>query len=169
LVRAANTTSHYGRKIWGWVVKIAVKVKGWVVRLAVKVKDWFVKVGKPLYKFICDVCITLSDFLKLFVTKMIEAIKLLLTSIRRVFTFVFNVVRGLGRGYLQLLASIMHFFLKFGRLGDLVFTPIALAYLGLPLVLCYFFYWKPVAIVPASILTAVLCLRGYKVLQTAQP
>lgn len=63
---------------------------------------------------------------------------------------------------------MMRFFLKFGRLGDLIFTPIALAYLGLPLILSYLFYWKMVAIVPAGILTTVLCLRGYKVLKSYQ-
>jgi hypothetical protein len=62
----------------------------------------------------------------------------------------------------------MNIFLKFGILGDLIFTPIALAYLTAPLILCYFLYWKAVAIVPASILTIVLYLRGYKVLSTGR-
>lgn len=62
----------------------------------------------------------------------------------------------------------MRFFLKFGRLGDLVFTPIALAYLALPLILSYLFYWKGVVIVPAGVLTAVLYIRGYAVLKQAQ-
>ena len=53
-------------------------------------------------------------------------------------------------------------FLKFGVLGDLVFTPIALAYLSLPLLLSYLFYWKAIAIIPGSILTIILYVKGYK-------
>lgn len=126
------------------------------------------RIGKPFYLFFCRICKSISDFVVLLVTKIWEAIMLLFTSIWKVFTFIKDVILGLGLGYLQLLANLMRYFLKFGRLGDLVFTPIALAYLTLPLILCYYFYWKVVAIIPAGILTTVLCLRGYKVLQSAQ-
>ena len=130
-----------------------------------KVKDWLIKVGKPLYLFICAVCRVGADFVTLIYAKITEAIQLLLKSIWNVVIFIKDLILGLGKGYLQLLANLMRYFLKFGRLGDLLFTPIALAYLTLPLILSYFYYWKLVAIVPASILTTVLCLRGYYVLK----
>lgn len=57
---------------------------------------------------------------------------------------------------------MMNYFLKFGKIGDLIFTFIAIIYFILPLVLSYLFYWKSITIIPASILSLVSIIKGYK-------
>ena len=70
------------------------------------------------------------------------------------------------RGYFGILMTTMNFMLKMGRVGDLVFTLLALVYLSLPLVISYFLYWKVTAIVPSLILTLISMVKGYKAIHT---
>lgn len=133
-----------------------------------KIKAFVITVGTPLYKFIVKIATIVGDG----IAKVLEGVREVFAAIVKVIGNIFQgiaaLVVGLGMGYLGILAKTMRFFLKFGRLGDLIFTPIALAYLALPLILSYMFYWKGIVIVPASILTIILYIRGYAVLKSAQ-
>jgi hypothetical protein len=55
----------------------------------------------------------------------------------------------------------MNFFLSLGLIGDLIFTFVAIGYLGLPIIFSYFFYWKRIVIIPSTILSIILFLKGY--------
>lgn len=129
-----------------------------------KVKNFVIKTVTPFYKFLSKILAALGEGIVKLAHLLGDFLSSIFTGILKIITSIKDIILGIGKGYLQILAEIMNALLKFGRLGDLIFTPIALAYLSLPLILSYLFYWKAVAIVPSSILTAILYIRGYNVL-----
>lgn len=89
----------------------------------------------------------------------------LIASMGYVVRSIKTVLTSLGKGYFTLLTTMMGFFLKMGRMGDLIFTLLALVYLFLPIILCKLFYWTSTTIIPAIILTLISSIKGFKVIQ----
>lgn len=168
----ATTATRYTRKCWNTLTSYVKSVLNFVWSLFKVIGRAGQKLAElillPIYKLVVRILRILGDFIVLLAEKFVAAVTLLLDGLTAIFRIVRNLILQLGKGYLQLLANMMNFFLQYGRLGDILFTPIALAYLTLPLILSYIYYWKPVAILPASVLSIVLSLRGYYFLQARQ-
>lgn len=119
----------------------------------------------PLYKRVASGLRSLRDFMvkcwqsakKMFVRGLQFAV-MILGGVKSIFGL-------LGRGYLGLLTLMMNYFLQWGKIGDLVFTFLALIYFALPLIISYLFYWKNIAIIPSAIMTVVSIIKGYNTIK----
>lgn len=126
----------------------------------------FEKVLSPLYKRVADALRGVKSFISLLFQGLRKVLQMSFRLIGNIFKGIKAAIIGLGRGYLGILIAIMNSLYFLGKLGDLIFTIIAVAYFFLPLILSYFFYWKSVAVIPSLILSIITVVKGYKRIQS---
>ncbi len=124
------------------------------------------KVVKPLYISIADKIRKLKDFIVYLFTVVIKSIKSFLQFIGRLITSFYeamkSVISHINNLYFFILKSSMQFFLKFGIIGNLVFTLFGLFIMTMPSLIWLIFYGQRWYLIVSTIHTMVLIVIGYK-------
>jgi hypothetical protein len=156
--------------IWEKVKQLFEKVK----QVSVKAKDATVKysiiayekVVKPLYLSIADKIRKLKDLIVAIFTALFQSIKSMLAFLGNLITSFYSAIRAvfsnINKLYYFILESSMRSLLKFGAVGNLIFTLFGLLLMTLPSLIWWIFYQKRWYLVVSTIHTMVLIVVGYK-------
>ena len=128
------------------------------------------KVIKPLYLKIADIIRKVRDILVTVFKKVFNTLKTVLNAIYSlsvtIFKSIYNgihaIFSNLNKLYYVILEKSMKFLLKFGLLGNLIFTIFGLMLMTLPSIIWWYFYPERWYLIVSTIHTMVLIVTGYK-------
>jgi len=119
-----------------------------------------------LYLAIADKIRLLKNLLIDVFTTVFNSIKAFFILIGKLFVNLYEAIRevfsNINRLYYFILLKSMKFMLKFGVIGNLIFTIFGLVLMTLPSLIWYFFYSKRWYLIVSTIHTMVLMVMGYK-------
>ena len=119
-----------------------------------------------MYLAIADKIRLLKNLLIDVFTTVFNSIKAFFILIGKLFVNLYEAIRevfsNINRLYYFILLKSMKFMLKFGVIGNLIFTIFGLVLMTLPSLIWYFFYSKRWYLIVSTIHTMVLMVMGYK-------
>ena len=176
-----DPTSNFIKKVGQLIASVfkmvAKKVSEWGKKCAnftIKTsKTFYYRILKPLYIKIADNIRRFVKFLTFVFRKIFTALKtvfeFLYNSIsaffHSIYKFIYAIFSNINKLYYTTLKVSMKFFLRFGLLGNLIFTLWGLSLMTMPTWIWWFFYQARWYLIVSSIHSMVLIVVGYKHLQ----
>jgi uncharacterized membrane protein YqjE len=176
-----DPTSAFLKKVGRWVAKVIEKMAKKLQEWGNKCTDFTIKTSKIFYyRVLKPLYIKIADNIRKLVNFLTYVVRKLLTALRAVFEFLYNSISALfhsiynaiyavfsniNKLYYMTLKGSMQFLLRFGLLGNLVFTFWGLFLMTLPSLIWWFLYHERWYLIVSSIHTMVLIVIGYKHLQ----
>lgn len=151
----------------GLIIKILKKCIIFIVNRLKYYSELFIeKVAKPLYISISHKIIALWTLLKNLFYAFISTIKIIFRYMKKmaqnIYRVLFQLVKSFSKFYSNSLQYTLRFALKFGSIGELIFTVIGIFIMVSPSIYCYYYYTERWFIIFSTLMTMVLIVTGYK-------
>jgi hypothetical protein len=146
-----------------WIEKIFNFI---VAKIKYASKTFVDKVASPLYIY----CVQKIIMIKNLIIMLYKATRTFFLFIFRTITslfksfyhFILLILKNMNKLYFYLLLSLRKSLIKFGTIGELIFTFIGLFIMISPSLLCYFIHNERWYVIISMIHTAILMVLGYK-------
>lgn len=103
------------------------------------------KIAKPLYISISHKIVALWRVIKSIAVAISKSFKKLLELLKSIvvgaYNFLFSIVKSISSLYSNFLEYFLTFSLKFGTIGELIFTIFIIAGMVSPSIICYYYYF----------------------------
>lgn len=103
------------------------------------------KIAKPLYISISHKIVALWRVTKSIAVAISKSLKKLLELLKSIvvgaYNFLFSIVKSISSLYSNFLEYFLTFSLKFGTIGELIFTIFIIAGMVSPSIICYYYYF----------------------------